>query len=49
VWLAGDPSLQEVTGGYWNAPNVSVRANKNAYNRETQKQLWNITEQKIGK
>lgn len=49
VWLAADPSLQEVTGGYWDAPNVPVRANKNAYNRETQKQLWNVTEQKIGK
>ena len=47
VWLAGDPSLQEVTGGYWDAPNVSVKANKNAYNHDTQKRLWNFSEGKI--
>ncbi len=49
VWLAGDPSLQQVTGGYWDAPNTPVKANKNAYNRDTQKQLWNVTEEKIVK
>ncbi|HSK88539.1 MAG TPA: SDR family oxidoreductase [Anaerolineales bacterium] len=43
VWLAGDPSLQDVTGGYWDAPNVPVKANKNAYNPETQKRLWEVS------
>lgn len=43
VWLAGDPSMQDVTGGYWDAPNTPVKANKNAYNRETQQRLWDIT------
>lgn len=45
VWLAADPALKDVTGGYWDAPNTPVKANKNAYNRETQKQLWEITEE----
>jgi NAD(P)-dependent dehydrogenase (short-subunit alcohol dehydrogenase family) len=44
TWLAADPSLNEVTGGYWDAPNTPVKANKNAYNRETQKRLWDVTE-----
>ncbi len=45
TWLAADPSLSEVTGGYWDAPNVAVKANKNAYNRDIQKKLWAVTEQ----
>ena len=47
VWLAGDPALKDVTGGYWDAPNTPVKANKNAYNRETQKRLWAVMEQLI--
>lgn len=44
VWLAGDPSLENVTGGYWDAPGVPAKANKHAYNPETQKQLWDVSE-----
>ena len=44
VWLAADPSLREVTGGYWDAPDVPVKANKNAYNSDTRKQLWKVSE-----
>ena len=47
VWLAGDPALQNVTGSYWDAPNTPVKANKNAYNRETQQRLWAVTERLI--
>jgi NAD(P)-dependent dehydrogenase (short-subunit alcohol dehydrogenase family) len=47
VWLAADPALQDVTGGYWDAPNVPVKANKHAYNRERQKRLWQVTQAKI--
>lgn len=47
VWLAADPALNDVTGGYWDAPNTPVKANKNVYNRETQKRLWSVTEQLI--
>lgn len=44
TWLAADPALKDVTGGYWDAPNTPVKANKNAYNRETQKRLWDATQ-----
>jgi NAD(P)-dependent dehydrogenase (short-subunit alcohol dehydrogenase family) len=44
VWLAADPALQNVTGGYWDAPNVLAKANKNAYNKETWKKLWDVTQ-----
>lgn len=47
VWLAADPALENVTGGYWDAPNVPVKANKHAYNRERQKRLWQVTQAKI--
>jgi len=43
VWLAAEPALTDVTGGYWDAPNTPVKANKNAYNRETQKRVWDVT------
>lgn len=43
TWLAADPALTDVTGGYWDAPNTPVKANKNAYNHETQKRLWEVT------
>jgi len=47
VWLAADPALKDVTGGYFDAPDVPVKANKNAYNRETQQRLWDSTQQFI--
>lgn len=43
VWLAADPSMETVTGGYWDAPGVPVKANKNAYNPETRRQLWEVS------
>jgi NAD(P)-dependent dehydrogenase (short-subunit alcohol dehydrogenase family) len=43
VWLAADPIGEQETGGYWDAPGVSVKANKNAYNKETQKRLWAVS------
>lgn len=47
TWLAADPALENMTGGYWDAPNVAAKANKYAYNRETQKHLWDATEKLI--
>ncbi len=44
TWLATDPALQTVTGGYWDAPNVPVKANQNAYNQDTWRRLWAATE-----
>jgi NAD(P)-dependent dehydrogenase (short-subunit alcohol dehydrogenase family) len=43
TWLAAEPSIQNLTGGYFDAPNVPVKANKNAYNRETWKRLWDVS------
>ncbi|MEJ5223675.1 MAG: SDR family NAD(P)-dependent oxidoreductase [Anaerolineales bacterium] len=43
TWLATDPALENVTGGYWDAPWKPVKANKNAYNRQTQQRLWDVT------
>jgi NAD(P)-dependent dehydrogenase (short-subunit alcohol dehydrogenase family) len=44
TWLATDPALATVTAGYWDAPHVPVKANKNAYNRATWHKLWDTTE-----
>ncbi|HET9905638.1 MAG TPA: SDR family NAD(P)-dependent oxidoreductase [Anaerolineales bacterium] len=44
VWLAADPTGEQTTGKYWDAPGMEVRANSNAYNRETQKRLWAVSE-----
>lgn len=44
TWLAADPALENTTGGYWDAPQKPVKANKNAYNEQTQKKLWDATE-----
>jgi NAD(P)-dependent dehydrogenase (short-subunit alcohol dehydrogenase family) len=43
VWLAADSAGEKSTGGYWDAPGVQVRANKNAYNKETQESLWAVS------
>jgi hypothetical protein len=43
----GEQALQDVTGGYWDAPNTPVKANKNTYNWETQQRLWNSTKQLV--
>jgi NAD(P)-dependent dehydrogenase (short-subunit alcohol dehydrogenase family) len=48
VWLAADLVAEQQTGGYWDAPGVAVKANKNAYNKETQQRLWNISAQLTG-
>ena len=49
LWLAADPVLETVTGGYWDAPDKPAKANQNAYNRETQKRLWKATDTLIRK
>lgn len=48
VWLAADQVGEQQTGGYWDAPGVEVRANKNAYSTETQKRLWDVSAQLTG-
>lgn len=48
VWLAADPVAEQQTGGYWDAPGVAVKANKNAYYKETQKALWDLSTKMTG-
>jgi hypothetical protein len=48
VWLAADPIAEQQTGGYWDAPGVAVKANKNTYKKETQKALWDISAELTG-
>ncbi len=43
VWLAAGPIGEQQTGGYWDAPNIKAKANKNAYDTETQKRLWAVS------
>ena len=47
TWLATDPALAATTGGYWDAPNVPVKANRNAYNPATWRKLDEATERLI--
>ena len=48
VYLAADPTIQEITGGYWDENNQQVQSNKNSYNRETWKKLWAESERLSG-
>jgi NAD(P)-dependent dehydrogenase (short-subunit alcohol dehydrogenase family) len=48
VWLAADPVGEQQTGEYWDSPGVAVRANKNAYNKDTQRGLWDISAELTG-
>lgn len=43
VWLAADPLAEQHTGKYWDAPGVEAKANKNAYDKETQRRLWAVS------
>lgn len=48
VYLAAAPSIQEITGGYWDENNRQVRSSRNSYNRETWEKLWHETERLAG-
>ena len=43
TWLAADPELETATGGYWDAPKVPAKANRNAYDKNTWKKLWDVS------
>lgn len=49
VYLAADPALREVTGGYWDENNRQVKSNSNSYRRETWQRLWQTTEEMVKK
>ncbi len=48
VYLAADPAVQEVTGGYWDENNLQVRSNAKSYNRATWKKLWDASRRMAG-
>lgn len=48
VYLAADPVVESITGGYWDENNRLVRSNRNSYNRATWKRLWAVTERLAG-
>jgi NAD(P)-dependent dehydrogenase (short-subunit alcohol dehydrogenase family) len=48
VYLAADPAVQNVSGGYWDENNRQVQSNQKSYNRETWKKLWAESERLAG-
>jgi len=48
LYLAADPAVEGVTGGYWDENNKQVRSNANSYRRETWQRLWEATERLAG-
>lgn len=48
VFLAADPAVEKITGGYWDENNRQVRSNAHSYNRETWRRLWDKTERLAG-
>lgn len=48
VYLAADPAVQNITGGYWDENNRQVKSNQNSYNRETWARLWKESERLAG-
>ncbi|MBN1430409.1 MAG: SDR family oxidoreductase [Anaerolineae bacterium] len=48
VYLAADPGVETIAGGYWDEHNRQVRSNRASYDRETWKRLWTETERLSG-
>lgn len=48
VYLAADPAVEQITGGYWDENNIQVKSNPNSYNRDTQQRLWDETQRLAG-
>lgn len=48
VYLAADPTVQDVTGSYWDENNRPVRSNWHSYNRDTWRRLWVESERLAG-
>lgn len=48
VYLAADPAVEKITGGYWDENNRQVSSNRNSYNQETRKRLWKESERLAG-
>jgi len=48
TFLAGDPSLETISGKYWDENNQQVDSGKASYNRETWKKLNAVTQKMAG-
>lgn len=48
VYLAADPELEKVTGGYWDENNRQVESSKNSYNPITWHKLREVTKRMAG-
>lgn len=48
TYLAADPAVEKITGGYWDEHNQQVRSNANSYNKDTQKRLWQVSKRLAG-
>ena len=48
VYLAADPAVQSITGGYWDENNQQVRSNAKSYDRATWKRLWDASSRMVG-
>jgi len=48
VYLAADPDLEKVTGGYWDENNKQVNSSKNSYNPTTWHKLREVSEKMAG-
>ena len=48
VYLATDPAVETISGGYWDENNRQVRSNARSYNRATWEKLWQVSEEVAG-
>ncbi len=44
VYLASDPAAGQISGKLWDETNKQVKSNRNSYDRETWKRLWQASE-----
>jgi NAD(P)-dependent dehydrogenase (short-subunit alcohol dehydrogenase family) len=47
VFLASDPAAGQVSGKLWDENNRQVKSNRNSYDRETWKKLWQASEKML--
>ena len=45
VFLAADPDVEQISGGYWDERGQQVRSSRASCNRETRERLWRVTEE----
>jgi len=48
VYLAGDPAVASITGGYWDEHNHQVKSNPKSYDQDLQERLWEVSQKLTG-